>query len=276
MAGAAAALDVGGRLAALERAGLVRRGHRVRPAGPEGALPVPAELRGVLPGGLPRGGTVAVAASGPASTSLLILLLAAVSQAGGWCALVGLPALSPIAAAEAGISLGRLALLPEPGPDVAGTVAVLLDGLEVVVVGSPQALPAAVCGRLAARARQRGSVLVPYGPWAGADVSLRTEHGVWDGLGQGRGRVQCREVTVVAQGRGAAVRPRQTTLWLPKASGLYAQRQAAVSSETPTSGRRLVVVPAPVSGSAASPAAPGAVDDGSGSIDQPRRADLAS
>ena len=133
MAGAAAALDVGDRLAVLERAGLVRRGHRARAAGPEGALPVAADLRGVLPYGLARGNTVAVTAAGAASTSLLILLLAAVSQGGGWCAVVGLPALSPVAAQEAGVSLDRLALLPDPGPDLAATVAVLLDGVEVVL-----------------------------------------------------------------------------------------------------------------------------------------------
>ena len=72
--------------------------------------------------------------------------------------------------------------------------------------------------RLAARARQRGSVLVPYGrEWEGADVTLRVTRSrrMWLGLGHGHGRLRRREVTIVAQGRGAAAQPKEITVWMP-------------------------------------------------------------
>jgi hypothetical protein len=167
-------------------------------------------------------------------------------------------------------------VLPDPGPDLVKTAAILLDGVDVVVVTTPVALPAAVCGRLAARARQRGSVLMPYGTWAAPDLALHTERSGWDGLGQGHGRLQCREVTVVAHGRGAAVRPRRTTLWLPKATGLYAQRRAVSRPEPLRSERRLVAVPAPPSAAAGPGAALVAERGHSCPNEWPQRADLAS
>ncbi|BEL09040.1 hypothetical protein Q0Z83_072310 [Actinoplanes sichuanensis] len=148
-------------------------------------------------------------------TSLLLALLSAASRSGAWCAVVGMPALGAVAAAESGIVLERLALVPEPGPDWPTVVAALIDGVDVVVVAVPGPVSAGIAGRLAARARQRGSLLVPFGDWAGADVHLRVGEGHWDGLGFGRGRLRRREVTVVAQGRGAAARPRQITMWMP-------------------------------------------------------------
>ncbi len=204
-------------------------------------MPVPAELRPLLPQGLPRGGTVAVSQDGGASMSALLLLLSAASRAGAWCAVVGLPSMSPVAAEELGISLERCALVPEPGADWDVVTAALLDGVDIVVSARLQAPPAAVCGRLSARARQRGTVLVPYGAWQGADLTLQVEHAEWDGLQQGRGRLQCRQVTAVTRGRGAAARPRRTTFWLPEPSELYTFLRGRAESDAP---RRLTAVPA--------------------------------
>jgi hypothetical protein len=201
-------------------AGLVRPASR--PAGEAGAggdrvLPVLPELRHLLPGGgLRRGSTVAVT---PGATSVLLALLAAASGAGSWCAVVGLPTLSPAAAAELGIALDRLALVPHPGPEWPSVVAALLDGVDIVVAAPPGPVVAGVSGRLAARARQRGSVLVPYARWSGADVVLESPGGSWHGLGQGRGRLMRREMTISARGRGAASRPRGITVWLPDRAG---------------------------------------------------------
>jgi hypothetical protein len=58
-------------------------------------------------------------------------------------------------------------------------------------------------------------VLISYGSWAGADVTLRVTGQAWHGLGAGRGRLRSRELSVVSYGRGAAARPRSTRLWLP-------------------------------------------------------------
>ncbi|HEX6499332.1 MAG TPA: hypothetical protein VF054_09915 [Micromonosporaceae bacterium] len=198
-------------------------------------LPVLPELRPLLPGGgLRRGATVAVCPGQPVwpagATSLLLALLAAASRGGAWCAVVGVPTLGALAAAEVGIDLRRLALVPHPGPEWPGVVAALLDGLDVVVAAPSGPVAPAVVGRLSARARQRGAVLVGYGGrWDGADVALDSVRGVWQGLGQGRGRLRCRELTVTARGRGAAARPRQARIWLPGPAGTPTAAPAALA-----------------------------------------------
>jgi len=193
------------RLGAVPAAGLLDRGV-------EHLLPVHASLAPLLPlGGLPRGSTVAVGGS----ASLLLALLAEASRAGHWCAVVGLPTLGAVAAEEAGVSLSRLALVPDPGLDAVAVVAALVDGVDVVVVGAPGRLSAPDTRRLAARARQRGTVLVPYGSWHGADLRLSTAEGSWHGLGRGHGHLRSRRVVVRAEGRGSAGRPRQVAVWLP-------------------------------------------------------------
>jgi hypothetical protein len=227
-------------------------------AGVDRVLPVLPGLREILPGrGLRRGTTIAVrpgrlagvvrhdrpaeptdhrawAGAGAGGrtqqpeggaavgTSLVLALLAEASRTGAWCAVVGVPALGALAAAELGIALERLALVPYPGPEWAAVVAALVDGVDVVVAAPPGPVASVVAGRLAARARQRGCVLVPYGRWSGADVTLESVRGVWEGLGQGRGRLYRREVTISARGRGAAARPKQIQVWLPAPMGGFA------------------------------------------------------
>lgn len=182
-------------------------------------LPVLPELRRLLPGGgLRRGSTIAIRngfASGCGGTSILFALLAAASAAGSWCAVIGLPDLGAVAAAEAGVALERLALVPEPGPEWSSVVAALLDGFDVVATAPPGPVAASVATRLAARARQRGGVLVPFGQWSGADVVLEPVTTSWYGLGQGHGRLARRELVITSYGRGAAARRRQATLLLP-------------------------------------------------------------
>lgn len=210
-------------------AGLVRRAsdYADPAAGPGGVnrvLPVLPELSRVLPGrGLRRGSTIAVSTGHSAwpagGSSLVLALLAEASRAGSWCAVVGVPSFGAVAATEAGISLDRLALVPNPGPEWPTVVAALVDGVDVVVAAVPAAASTSVTGRLAARVRQRGSVLIPYGQWSGADVVLQVVRGTWEGLGQGRGRLRCRQVTVLARGRGAAARPKEITIWMPTTAG---------------------------------------------------------
>ncbi|GAB3861979.1 hypothetical protein ACFFMR_24750 [Micromonospora andamanensis] len=200
-------------------AGLVRPASAPDPAGGHRVLPVRPELTGLLPNrGLRRGSTIAVGGGQhrpSGTTSLLLALLAEASRAGSWCAVVGMPTFGAGAAAEAGIVLDRLALVPQPGPEWPTVVAALIDGVDVVVTAVPSTVSASVADRLAARARQRGSVLVPYGRWDGADVTLQVVRGIWQGLGAGRGRLRRREVTISARGRGAAARPREVKVWLP-------------------------------------------------------------
>lgn len=190
-------------------------------------LPAPESLAPLLPwSGLRRGSVVAV--RGP--TSLLFALLSAASAAGSWAAVVGRPDLGLLAAAEAGIAVQRLALVPRPGVELAAVTAALLDGIELVAVAGVERLTAAEARRLTARARQRGAVLLPLGDWPGADVRLHGERIEWDGLGPGHGRLRSMRVTVQATGRGAAARPRTAEVALVEAL-------AASTDQTDRTGR---------------------------------------
>jgi hypothetical protein len=182
-------------------------------------LPVLEPLGTVLPEGLRRGNTVAVTNS----VSLLLALLGGPSGAGAWCATVGLPTISAEAAAEYGIDLSRLAIVPTPGPGWLTAVGALLDAVDVVVVRPPVQVSDGDLRRLAARARNRDAVLVPYlggrTRWPRADVELTVRTEQWTGLGVGHGRLHARQVTVSAAGRGRAARPLEVTCWLPAAGG---------------------------------------------------------
>jgi hypothetical protein len=213
------------------------RAERARPAaapvpGADGRLlPVAGPLAGLLPsGGLRRGTTVAIQQT-PAATSLLLALLAESSADGAWVGVVGKPELGLVAAAEAGMQLERLALVPNPGADLLGVAVALLDGMDVVVVAVGAAVVrAADRRRLEARARQRGAVLVALGRWAGADAELSCTDVRWDGLGAGAGRLRARHVGVRLRARGIAPDGRWARLLLPPGGGRVAagENQPAV------------------------------------------------
>ena len=175
-------------------------------------LPALPQLRPLLPwpGGIRRGATVAAVGS----TSLLLLLLAgAMRDTGSWAAVVGMPALGGLAVHEAGIPLERLALVPEPGPDWPQIVSALIDGVDVVAVKPPAGVSEGVVRSLAARARQKGCVLLPTTPAPGADLTLEATGRRWHGLNDtGRGRLRYAELELRATGRGRAVRPRVATV----------------------------------------------------------------
>lgn len=192
-------------------------------------LPTRAELATVLPwSGLRRGSTVAV----HASVSLLFALLSEATANGSWAAVVGLPGINLVAAAEAGVDLERLALVPQLGPDPAGVIAALLDGVDLVAVGGTRQVLDADARRLSARARNRGSVLLPFGHWPGAEVNLRCSGATWTGLGCGHGHLRERSVTVHSSGRGAASRPRTCRVLLPARDG-----SVATATEQRSTGR---------------------------------------
>lgn len=199
-------------------------------------LPVIPELVGLLPwGGLRRGSTLRVVGS----TSLTLALVAAAVAQGSWIAVVGVPALGVAAAAETGIPLERLILVPRPAPGTSapqrrqdhsgpqrrpgwpGVVAALLDGIDIVVVQPPPSVRGTWFRRLSARVRERSAVLVAMGeqPWEGEDLLLQITAGRWEGLGAGDGHLRARLVEVRAEGRGTATRPRVAHLWLPAPGG---------------------------------------------------------
>ncbi len=166
-------------------------------------LPVAAPLAAVLPrGGLARGSVVSVLGQG--ATSLLFTLLSGPQDA--WSALVGMPGIGLLAATEFGIDLDRIAVIPEPGPDVLQVLSILVDGVDMIAVALPAtARPTPSRQRvLTGRLRQRGAVLLVMGPWPGADLVLTARWVGWTGLGRGHGRLRDRELVVEVGGRGAA------------------------------------------------------------------------
>jgi hypothetical protein len=195
-------------------------------------LPGLADL--VPEGGLQRGSTVVVE-GGPGATSLALALAAGPSAAGGWVAVVGRPDLGLAAAVEAGIVAERLVLVAEPPRDQWATVVAALVGAVDVVLAGPQRVGAADARRLAARARERGTVLVQVAPGPGRSASGRSASGrgaglevdlrwtvtevEWQGLGQGHGHLRSRRIAVEATGRRRAARPRRAELWLPDEQG---------------------------------------------------------
>ncbi|QCQ93944.1 hypothetical protein E7742_13380 [Rhodococcus sp. SGAir0479] len=219
-------------------AGVPARGEAVAGRAPrdeaataESVLPVPAPVAALLPrGGLSRGSVVSVSGA----TSLLLGLLAAVTESGGHAAVIGHPRLGVLAATEMGAQLQRLAFVPDPGPDPVEVAAVLLDGMDLVVLGlggisvSPSRARAVV-----ARARSKQSTLVVTdGHWGGAEMRLEARvqgyGGVARGATGGGGRLRSVRLAVRAQGR--SFQPRSACLdvrsacgrveWVPEAVAL--------------------------------------------------------
>ncbi|WP_456786858.1 hypothetical protein [Cellulomonas sp. P5_C5] len=196
-------------------------------------MAVPPPLAPILPEGLRRGGTTVVTGS----TSLVLAMLAHACAGGAWASVVGQPTIGLLAAAQAGVALDRLAVVPRPGLEAPTVVAALLDGMDVVVVGPEVVLTDAERRKLSARARDRGSVLLSTVDWPGAGVVLTVESGRWTGVDAGEGRLRTHEIRLVRTGRGSAAVPRSLDLTLPLGSApvpVPAQQQA------PAPGLRLV------------------------------------
>lgn len=179
-------------------------------------LPVPAALENLLPdGGLAKGSVVVYNGAG----SLISGLLAAVTSSGGHAAVVGLPRLGLLAAAEMGARLDRLAVVSDPGPDPLEVASVLLDGLDLVVLGlNGLSVPMSRARVLAARARGKNSTLmVTNGSWSGSALHIDTRVAGYSGLGRGCGRLRTVRLDVSVRGRSA--QPRLGHLSLSPAAG---------------------------------------------------------
>jgi len=140
----------------------------------ESRLALPQWLAEVLPAGpagLPRG-TVAVLSG---ARSLLLSMVASVTAAGGNAAIVGQPDIGLLAAVEMGADLSRLAVIPDPGTDPVEVAAVLIDGMDLVVLGlGGRRVPQTRARAVVARARHKGcTLLVTDGDWQGAPTRLQ-------------------------------------------------------------------------------------------------------
>ena len=177
-------------------------------------LPAPPALASLFPwpGGIRRGATVAAVGS----TSLVIALLAEAISSGSWAAVVGMPTFGALAAAEVGVPLEHLALIPEPGPDWPTVVSAAIDGVDIVVVATPDNVAVGVTRALMNRARQKGTVLIPTSAWTACDLTITLTSRQWSALGHGHGRLLGQQMTLRAVGRGRAARPSAVTVAIPQ------------------------------------------------------------
>jgi hypothetical protein len=172
----------------------------------ETLLPIPESLAELLPASLPRG-TVAVLSG---ARSLSLGMVAAVTAAGGHAAIVGQPDVGLLAAVEMGADLSRLALIPDPGADPVEVAAVLMDGLDLVVLGlGGRSVSPTRARAVTARARQKGcTLLVTDGDWHGASARLESRVCGYEVTGAGTGaptpgcgRISRVKLTTRAMGR---------------------------------------------------------------------------
>jgi hypothetical protein len=166
---------------------------------PSGGWYPQAEL---LPAPLPRG-TVAVLSG---ARSLPLSMVAAVTAEGGHAAIVGQPDVGLLAAVEMGADLSRIAVIPEPGTDPVEVAAVLMDGMDLVVLGlGGRTVPATRARAVVARARQKGcTLLVTGGDWQGASTRLEARVCGYEFTGAGRpgvGRISKVQLAMRARGR---------------------------------------------------------------------------
>lgn len=182
-----------------------------RPTPGPGAGGDPLEALGVdlLPGS-------AIGVAG--STALLLALVGAAGAGEKWTAIVGIPSLGVAAAAEFGIDLRRLVLVPEPGPQAAGVLAAIIDGFDVVAVGAGAVLRPGQRRSLLGRARTQRTAV--FAPWREMPTRLEVEGTTWTGVGTGGGYLRQRELTVRRSGRGGE---RVVRVQLP--SGAMPQRR---------------------------------------------------
>ena len=166
-------------------------------------------------------------------------MAAAVTGAGGHAAVVGLPGFGLLAAAEMGADLSRLAVIPNPGADPVEVAAVLMDGMDLVVLG--------LAGRCvpAGRARTGGpgpaAGLHPAGhrgQWQGASMrmdarvcgyEITTEPGrcTGGGLRADQRGAACRS------GPGSAMTARVLAIWCMDWPAVAAAAAAGLPSTTP-------------------------------------------
>lgn len=177
-----------------------------------GGRAVSGVLGRVLPDGILRTGVVYTVDN---STSLIMAVLAAAGQDGGWGAVVGLPDFGTEAAVGFGIDLERLVLVPSPGDQWLAVTAALVDVLPLVVVHPERAVGDAEAARLGARLRQSGCTLIVAGAWSQTEAALRVTGTRWEGLGVGHGYLSGRDLTVQVSGRNGSGRRRSEVVHLP-------------------------------------------------------------
>ncbi len=181
----------------------------------ERLVPVHPVLAGLLPGGgLRPGAAYAVGSSG----LLLLTLLAGASRSGEWCAAVGMPGIGAEAAEEAGVELSRLVLVPRPGDRWLAATAAVAEVMPIVAVRPGGRVRDGDAARLAARLRDRGTVLIVAGAWPQVEATLTLSGSQWSGVEDGHGYLDHREAVVTVTSKRVQV-PRSARILLPDPQG---------------------------------------------------------
>lgn len=158
--------------------------HETTPAA--GSVPVHPGLATLFPRGLRAGAVHSL----HGSMSAALALLAGPSMAGSWCGVVGVPDLGVEAAADWGVRLDRLALIPRLCPeDWTSVVAALVEVCALVIATQPERISPGEVSRLLARLRTSGSSLVVLGDWPRAAATLTGRIVRWEGLYDGHGHL---------------------------------------------------------------------------------------
>jgi len=159
-----------------------------------------------------------------------------------------MPSLGLVAAAELGVRLDRLALVPRPGGRWAAAVAALIDGFDLLIISPAGRVGVTEARRLSARVREKGAVLVLLGTsgrvpvWpVSLDLHLEVLNSAWKGLGEGSGYLRERRMEIACRGRGKASRERRGVLWLPDPP-----LPAACPNDVPAAGPNEVSATVPV------------------------------
>ncbi|WP_232331853.1 hypothetical protein [Nocardia puris] len=126
----------------------------------------------------------------------------------------------------------RSPLADDPGPDPVEVAAVLLDGLDLVVLGlRGAAVPPARTRVLAARARAKGSALVvTEGSWPNPTLRVDARVTGQEGLGRGHGRLRSLGLEIAVRHRAGAARRARVELRPERGRVEWVAPGAAVSS----------------------------------------------
>lgn len=201
--------------------------------------------------GLRRGTTIRVDGH-IGATSLALAVSAGPTRSGSWLACIGVPEMGWAAAAEVGVDMNRVAVVRSDESALVTTVAALVDAFDLVLCGTTGPVSPSEARRLAARVRERDSVLVVLSghtggvrtarkPWPEVtDVALSVVDSEWMGAGSGNGRLGRRRMTVEVSGRRGLSRPRRVDLLLPGPDGKLSVIETPKESCVEESG---VVVP---------------------------------
>lgn len=250
--------DITRRRAALEVAaarvgGVAPASRPTEVSGPAGvgedAIAVPPALGQVLPRGIRRGEVISLREVDDGIGYTTLALIASALREGLWSAAVGADGLG--GAALAGMlasmsapegALQRLLVVPPSAQAWSEVVAVLADGIDLLVLKPPARVPAALGRRVDARIRQNGTertrhraAVVVLGSWPSASVSIRVERIDWVGMAQGTGHLRAGRARLVVSDRSR--RERAVPVWLPTPDGgIEAARPGRTLSAPPERG----------------------------------------